>query len=104
MNDTDAAGLKGAEHELVYVGLLDLAEVPGGGAEVRTGDSSSALSRQSIEPFRIAAHHWGSRTVSSGKAEFPIGGQPSVVPLSGFLQPQQHAASAAPRIVLSAIR
>ena len=63
MNDVDSARVQGAKNQLVDVGLLDLAEVLGGGTEVeeRRQLFRAEFGQRAAQSFGIAAHHVGWR-------------------------------------------
>ena len=94
MDDPHAASLQGAEHQLVDVGLLDLAEMLGGGAEVEDRRQLLRAQRRqrTAEPFGIAAHHVGWRALAAGTGGSPgISETASVVPVTVSITKRQPA-------------
>ena len=73
VDDAHSARLQGTEHQLVDVGLLDLPEVPRGGAEVekRRQLLRAEPGQRAAEPFGIAAHHVDLLAVAAGTAMDP---------------------------------
>jgi hypothetical protein len=93
VDDVDPARLQGTEHQLVDVGLLDLAEVPGGGAEVekRRQLFRAEFGQCAAEPFGIAAHHVGWLAVGADTKRSCKGGCRESGPLNRFSFERQHA-------------
>ena len=84
MDDAHSARFQGAENQFVDVGLLDLAEVLGGGTEIeeRRQLLRARARQRAAEPFGIAAHHAGLRRIAAGTAAVLQGSLSDARPLT----------------------